>query len=266
MDKMNRIGQKFRKLRREKKKAFIAFITCGDPNLATTERLALEFARLDVDILELGVPFSDPLADGPTIQAASARALKNKVNLASVFRLVKKLRRKIELPIALLTYYNIIYRFGIKDFVSRAKSCGVDGVIIPDLPVEEAGDLIKAGKKDKFATIFLLAPTSDRQRIKKISSNSSGFIYYVSLTGITGTRKHLPNELIQQVRRIKRITSKPVCVGFGVSSPQQARKIARVADGIIIGSAIIKVIEKNLGREELVPKVTKFVSRLRQAI
>lgn len=266
MDKMNRIDQKFRELRREKKKAFIAFITAGDPNLATTERLALEFARLGVDILELGVPFSDPLADGPTIQAASQRALKNKINLACVFRLVKRLRRKINLPIALLTYCNIVYRFGIKDFVREAKSSGVDGVIIPDLPVEEARDLIKAGKKNKFATIFLLAPTSDRQRIRQVSSNSSGFIYYVSLTGITGARKHLPKELIQQVRRIKRMTNKPVCVGFGVSNPQQAREIARVADGIIVGSAIIKVIEKNLGQKNLVPKVAKFVSRLRQAI
>ncbi len=263
---MNRIDKKFKVLRREKKKAFIAFITAGDPNLATTERLALEFARLGVDILELGVPFSDPLADGPTIQAASQRALKNKINLASVFGLVKRLRRKINLPIVLLTYCNIVYRFGTKDFVREAKSCGVDGVIVPDFPVEEARDLIKAGKKDKFATIFLLAPTSDRQRIKKVSSNSSGFIYYVSLTGITGARRRLPKELIEQVRRIKRVTSKPVCVGFGVSNPQQAREIARVADGIIVGSAIIKVIEKNLGRKELVPKVAKFVNRLKQAI
>ena len=263
---MNRIDKKFKVLRREKKKAFIAFITAGDPNLATTERLALEFARLGVDILELGVPFSDPLADGPTIQAASQRALKNRINLASVFGLVKKLRRRTQLPIVLLTYCNIVYRFGIKDFVREAKSCGVDGVIIPDLPVEEARDLIKAGKKDKFATIFLLAPTSDRQRIRQVSSNSSGFIYYVSLTGITGARRRLPKELIQQVRRIKRVTNKPVCVGFGVSTPQQAREIARVADGIIVGSAIIKVIEKNLGRKKLVPKVAKFVNRLKQAI
>jgi len=263
---MNRIEEKFRKLRREKKKAFIAFITCGDPNLATTGRLALEFARLGVDILELGVPFSDPLADGPTIQAASARALKNRVNLTDVFRLVRRLRQKSELPVALLTYYNIIYRFGIKNFVKQAKIAGVDGVIVPDLPVEEAGDLIKAAKRNNFATIFLLAPTTDTQRIRRISSNCSGFIYYVSLTGTTGARKSLPKELAGQVRRVKRITTKPVCVGFGVSNPRQAREISRVADGIIVGSAIIKVIERNLGRRALVPKVTEFVRRLRQAL
>ena len=263
---MNRIEEKFRKLRREKKKAFIAFITCGDPNLATTERLALEFARLGVDILELGVPFSDPLADGPTIQAASARALKNRINLTDVFRLVRRLRQKTELPVALLTYYNIVYRFGIKNFVKQASLAGVDGIICPDLPVEEAGDLIKAAKKDNFATIFLLAPTTDTQRIRRISSNCSGFIYYVSLTGTTGARKSLPKELAKQVRRIKKITAKAVCVGFGVSNAKQAREISRVADGIIVGSAIIKVIERNLGRRALVPKVAGFVRRLRQAL
>lgn len=263
---MNRIGKKFRQLRRKKQKAFVAFITAGDPNLSTTEKMALEFNQLGVDILELGVPFSDPLADGPTIQAASQRALKNRINLADVFRLVKRLRRKIELPIAVLTYGNIVYHFGIRNFVQQAKLSGVDGVIIPDLPVEEARDLVKVARRNRFATIFLAAPTSDRKRLRKIAANSSGFIYYVSLTGTTGVRKSLPKELLHQIRRIKRITSKPVCVGFGVSTPQQARQIAQIADGVIVGSAIIKVIEKNLRRRDLVPRVSKFVRRLRQAI
>lgn len=263
---MNRIDKKFKNLRKAKKKALIAFITAGDPNLATTERLALEFDRLNVDILELGVPFSDPLADGPTIQAASQRALKNRVNLRDIFQLVKRLRRKVELPIALLTYCNIVYRFGVKDFVKQAKLAGVDGVIVPDLPVEEAADLIREAKRLKFATIFLLAPTSDRKRIKKVTLNCSGFIYYVSLTGTTGVRKHLPKELIKKVRQIKRVTTKPVCVGFGISHAQQAKAVARVADGVIVGSAIIKVIERNVGRKELVSKVVKFVGRLRQAL
>lgn len=263
---MNRIDRKFRKLRRTKHKALVAFITCGDPNLATTQRLALEFDRLGVDILELGVPFSDPLADGPTIQAASQRALKHKINLINVFNLVKRLRKRIDLPIALLTYYNIVYRFGVERFVKQAVSSGVDGVIVPDLPVEEAADLIKAAKKNKFATIFLIAPTSDGKRIKEISSKSSGFIYYVSLTGTTGVRKALPKELISQLRQIKRITAKPVCVGFGISNPGQVKKIAQVADGVIVGSAIIKVIEKNLGRRDLVSCVAKFVRRLTEAL
>ena len=214
----------------------------------------------------MGVPFSDPLADGPTIQAASQRALKNRINLTDVFRLVKRLRRRTELPIALLTYYNIVFRFGIKDFVKQAKLAGVDGAIIPDLPVEEARNLIKIAKKNNFASIFLASPTSDRERIKRISANSSGFIYYVSLTGTTGIRRTLPEELLKKVRQIKRISSKPVCVGFGVSKPEQAREIARVADGVIVGSAIIKVIEKNLGRKDLVSKVVKFVRRLKEAV
>ncbi len=263
---MNRIDAKFKQLAREKKKAFIAFITCGDPTLATTYKLALALNRLGVDILELGVPFSDPLADGPTIQAASQRALKNRINLTDVFKLVRELRRKIELPIVLLAYCNMIYHYGTDGFVKQAKSCGVDGVVIPDLPVEEAKELIKLARKTNFATIFLLSPTSDPARISKVSSSASGFIYYVSLTGTTGARKSLPKELIKQVRKIKRVTAKPVCVGFGVSSPEQVKQISRVADWIIVGSAIIKVIEKNLGRRELVSSVAKFVRRLKQAI
>ena len=263
---MNRIDAKFKQLAREKKKAFVAFVTCGDPTLTTTYKLTLALSRLGVDILELGVPFSDPLADGPTIQAASQRALKNRINLASVFKLVRELRRKVELPIALLAYCNMIYRYGIGDFIKQAKSCGVDGVIIPDLPVEEAKELIKRARLSKFSTIFLLSPTSDSARVKRISSLTSGFIYYVSLTGTTGARKSLPKELIKQVRKIKRVTAKPVCVGFGVSTPKQVKQISRVADGVIVGSAIIKVIEKNLGRKDLVPNVEKFVRRLKQAI
>ncbi len=264
--KMNRIERRFRQLRRQRKKAFIAFITCGDPSLSTTKRLAIEFSRLGVDILELGVPFSDPLADGPTIQAASQRALKNRVNLKAVFKLVKNLRQTEELPIALLTYCNIIYRFGVKRFIQQAKAAGVDGVVVADLPVEEAADLIKIARGHNLSTIFLVAPTSDLSRIKRIASCATGFIYYVSLTGTTGARKELPRELTAKLRRIKRLTAKPVCVGFGISRPEQIKQIARVADGVIVGSAIIKVIEKNLGRKDLVPRVSKFVRGLKQAL
>jgi tryptophan synthase alpha chain len=263
---MNRIDKKFRELRQEKKKAFIAFITAGDPNLSTTARLALEFARVGVDILELGVPFSDPLADGPTIQAASQRALKNRVNLNDVFKLVRELRKKTEIPIALLTYSNIIYRFGFADFVKQAGACGIDGVIIPDLPVEEADELVKPAKKADFSTIFLAAPTSDAQRLKKICAKSSGFVYYVSLTGTTGARASLPGHLAADVRRLKKITSKPVCVGFGISQPKQVKEVARVADGVIVGSAIVKAMERHLGQKDLVPKVAKFVQELKDAI
>lgn len=264
---MNRIDKKFNQLKKLKKKAFLAFITCGDPDLATTEKLALEFEKSGVDILELGVPFSDPLADGPIIQAASQRALKNKTNLKNVFNLVKNLRKKIDMPIVLLTYYNIIFHFGVKRFAQEAKTSGVDGVIVPDLPLEESAELNKATKDNKLDLIFLLAPTSDKNRIKSISAKSSGFIYYVSLTGTTGVRKSLSKEVLQKVRQIKKISKKPVCVGFGVSTPKQAKLVAAYADGVIVGSAIVKVIEKNLKHiKDLVAKTVKFLRKLRQAI
>jgi len=245
----------------------VAFISCGDPNIATTEKLALEFSNLGVDVLELGVPFSDPLADGPTIQAASQRALRNKVNLKTIFNLIKRLRQKTQMPIALLTYYNVIFHFGIKKFIKQAKLAGADGVIVPDLPPEEGKELVKEAKGHDFATIFLLAPTSDKERIKHVAKVSSGFIYYVSLTGTTGTRKKLPQELVSKLRQIKRIAKKPVCVGFGVSGPEQAKLAARCSDGVIVGSAIIKIIEKNLSNnKQLIAKTVKFTRKLRQAI
>ena len=263
---MNRIDKKFKALHRDKKKAFLAFITAGDPSLAASYNLSLALEASGIDVLELGVPFSDPLADGPTIQAASQRALKKRINVNQVFSLVKKIRRKSEIPIALLTYYNIIYHYGVTRFIKNAKDSGVDGAIIPDLPVEEAEELVREGRKHKFSTIFLLAPTSDRKRTKHIATRSTGFIYYVSLTGTTGVRRKLPRELIKKVQEIKRITQKPVCVGFGISSKEQARAVARVADGVIVGSALIKVIEKNLGKKGLVSQVARVASRLRAAI
>lgn len=264
---MHRIEETFHQLRRKKKKAFLAFITCGDPDLSTTEKLALEFEKLGVDILELGVPFSDPLADGPVIQAASQRALKNKINLKDVFNLVKRLRRRIDMPIVLLTYYNIIFHFGIKRFAQQATAAGVDGVIVPDLPVEESTQLNKAAKDNELDVILLLAPTSDKDRIKSILAKSSGFIYYVSLTGTTGVRKSLSSEVVKKVRQIKMSTKKPVCVGFGVSTPEQAKVVAAYSDGVIVGSAIVRIIESNLKhKKDLVAKTVKFLRKLRKAI
>ncbi len=264
---MNRIDKKFRELKKKKKRAFIVYIATGDPDIKTTERLVMELGRCGIDILELGVPFSDPIADGPTIQAASERALKNRVNVKSILRLVKRVRKKTEMPIALMTYCNPIYVYGIEDFVKDAKGAGVDGVIVPDLPPEEAKELISYSDKHNFKHIFLLSPTSSRERIRLVAQRSSGFIYYVSLTGVTGARKRLPPEIADKVKLIKRNTRKPVCVGFGISNPAQARAIARVADGVIVGSAAIKVIEKNLKKREAIPKiVARFVKTLMRAV
>ena len=260
---LNRIDLKFRKLKKENKKALIVYLTCGYPNLSTTEKLALELDRQGVDIIELGVPFSDPLADGPVIQEASHYALgRNKINLAKIFSLVKRLRRKTQIPICLMGYYNPIFSYGEERFVADSVQNGVDGVIIPDLPPEEAGGLIAAANKNNFSTIFLLSPTSSPRRVKLISQKSKGFIYYVSLAGVTGARKNLPADLADKVRSIKRQTKKPACVGFGISSREHVKQVSNIADGAIIGSAVIKLIRENIGKKDLVAKVGRFVATL----
>ncbi len=259
---MNRIDKKFKSLAQEKKKAFIAFITAGDPNLKTTEQLVLAFEKSGVDIVELGIPFSDPLADGPTIQAASYRALKNKVSIPKIFDLVKRIRKVSQLPICLMTYYNPIFHFGEKKFVEAAVKAGIDGVIIPDLPPEEATILAKAAKSKDFATIFFLSPTTKKSRIKIINKASTGFIYYVSVAGVTGARKALPSTLIKNLKQIKQVVQKPLCVGFGISDKKQVKQISKVCDGVIVGSAIIKEIVKNKGNKDIVLNVSRFVKGL----
>ena len=241
----NRIEERFRQLREEGKKAFIPFVTAGDPSLAVTKQLVLAMGKLKVDVVELGVAFSDPLADGPTIQAASQRALRNKVNISKVLRLVKDIRKKTQIPIALMTYYNPVFRFGQERFMREAARAGVDGVVIPDLPPEEATVIIAAARRYGVATIFFLSPTSTRERIRLVSRASTGFIYYVSLTGVTGTRDVLAKDIARNMKLIKRCTQKPVCVGFGISKSAHVRNIAQVSDGVIVGSAIVKEIEKN---------------------
>jgi len=260
---MNRIDRKFKELKSRKKKAFIAYITAGDPSLSVTRKIVLSLEESGVDIIELGIPFSDPMADGPTIQAASHRALAGGVTLKKIFSMMGNLRKTTQIPVAFMTYYNPVLRYGIEKFVKSCRYNGVDGVIIPDLPYEEAKDLIRCAKKEKVATIFLAAPTSTRKRTKDIIKNSTGFIYYVSLTGVTGARRELPPEVTSNVRAIKSMTRKPVAVGFGISSSGQARDIARIADGVIVGSAIVKVIEKNIRKKDLVKKVGNFIRILK---
>ncbi|MCX5714171.1 MAG: tryptophan synthase subunit alpha, partial [Candidatus Omnitrophica bacterium] len=256
---MNRIDKIFKELKKNNKKAFVAFIMAGDPSLGVTEKLIHELVFSGADVIELGVPFSDPIADGPTIQKASERGLKSKTTLAGVFNLVKKVRNQIQTPIVFLIYYNLVFHYGLERFVKDAVFSGIDGVVIPDLPPEESKDLCKIAKKSKFSVIPLLAPTSSIGRIKKVSSVATGFIYYVSLTGTTGARKKLPKELGENLRNIKKITNMPVCVGFGISTLSQVKEVQKFADGAIVGSAIIKIIEKNIGRKDLVKKVGNFV-------
>jgi len=259
---MNRIDKKFRDLKITKKKAFIAFITAGYPTLSATEKLIYEFDRSGVDILELGVPFSDPMADGRVIQESSQEALKKHTHLIDILNLVKKARSIVKMPIVLMTYYNPIFCFPESKFIAKAKECGVDGVIIPDLPPEEGRGFIKAAQKQNLDVICFLSPTSSKERVKLIAKASSGFIYYVSLTGVTGARSALSADIRKNIVQIKRYTKKPVCVGFGVSSADQVKEISKIADGVIVGSAIVKKIKENKSSPDLIKKVGNFVRNL----
>lgn len=262
---MNRIEAKFKELKKRKKTALIPFITAGDPDLKTTKALVLEMEKRGADIIELGVPFSDPIADGPTIQEADIRSLRHKTSLNDVLKLVKDLRKKTEVPLVLMTYYNLLYKYGIEKFIIQARRSGVDGMIAADLPVEEASELKRYARKSNLDTIFLASPTSSSERLKLIAKETRGFIYYVSLTGVTGAREELAEDLIFSLRRLKRLTNKPIAVGFGISKPEHIREIKRDTDGVVVGSAIISVIEKNLKSKDLVKKVGNFVQRLAQA-
>jgi len=259
---MSRIGDKFKELRRAGKKAFIVFITAGYPNLSTTKKLIIKFAQAGVDIIELGVPFSDPLADGPVIQEASQEALKKRAHLAGIIKLVGRVRKSVPIPICLMTYYNPIFCFGKEKFIREALRNGVDGVIIPDLPPEEDAAFVKAAGKSGLDLICFLSPTSTAKRIKFISKVSRGFIYYVSLTGVTGARKALSPDIHKNIRFIKRYTNKPICVGFGVSTCAQVKEASRVSDGVIVGSAIVKKIKDNLGKRDLIERIVNFVRGL----
>ncbi|MBD3295968.1 MAG: tryptophan synthase subunit alpha [Candidatus Omnitrophica bacterium] len=264
---MNRIDATFNRLKKERKKALITYIAAGDPDMETTVKLAVTLEEAGADIIELGIPFSDPLADGPTIQRASQRALESGCTVKKVIAMVKKLRKKVRVPIVFMTYYNLILNHGVERFVKDAVGCGADGLIVPDLPIEESAPLEKAADRSGFNIIQLTAPTTSISRIRDISRRSKGFIYYVSVTGVTGARKDLPPKMRSAVRLISKTASLPVCAGFGVSTSSQARKVAGMADGVIVGSAIIRIIEKNLGaKRKMVREVGKFAGSLAEAV
>lgn len=264
---MGRIEDKFNELKKRNEKALIAFISAGDPDTETTKDLVLRMEKSGADIIELGIPFSDPLADGPTIQKSYLRALKKGVSLNKILKIVKEMRQKTDCPLILMSSYNPIYRYGENKFIGDAVSAGVDGVIIPDLPPEESDNLLNLSNKKGLDTIFLLAPTSNEERIKLVCKRSRGFIYYISVTGITGARKLLSKDIESMIKRIRRVTPLPLAVGFGISTPRQAKEIASCADGIIVGSAIVRIIEKHaLSKNGLVGDVGDFIESLKNAI
>jgi tryptophan synthase alpha chain len=257
---MSRIGTRFRQIRKKQGKAFIPYIMAGDPNLARTRELVRILEECGADIIELGVPFSDPLADGPTIQMAAQRSLSVGTTLGAVLELVRELRTGTQIPLVFMTYYNLIYKYGEERFVRDAAAAGVDGMIVPDLPPDEAANLLGLSRKAALDIIFLLAPTSTEERIKKVTQASGGFIYYVSITGITGARLSSAPSIESHIARIRAETGKPIGVGFGISTPEEAATIARFADAVIVGSAIVKRVGEP--DEEL----KRYLLSLRKAI
>ena len=257
-----RIGRRFEDLRKAGRTGFVAYITAGDPDLNTTHQVVLELDRCGVDVLELGVPFSDPLADGPVIQEASQRALAAGATLEGVLSMVADVRAETEIPIVLFTYYNPIHRYGVERFVKRAADVGVDGVLMLDLPPEEGGDYKAQMDAHGLDTIFLMTPTTRDDRMKLIASHTRGFVYYVSRTGVTGERDSLADEIQNKVSAICQYTDMPIAVGFGISTPEHVSEIAQYADAVVVGSAIVRRVGEYQNDADMVSKVGAFVGSL----
>ncbi|HZD59050.1 MAG TPA: tryptophan synthase subunit alpha [Anaerolineae bacterium] len=262
--RLSRIDAAFDRLREEKRSALMPYLMAGYPDIETSLELLVAVAGAGADLIEFGIPYSDPLADGPTIQAAAEAALQNKVNTDTAFDLASRAREKTEIPIILMTYYNTIYRYGLDKFARRAAECGVDGVISPDLPPEEADPWRQEATKYGVATVMLATPTSTDERLEKVASASQGFVYCVSLTGVTGARANLPSNLTDFINRVRKCTKKPLAVGFGISLPEQAKQVSRAADGVIIGSALVNLIGQSGDRS--IEAAAAYISDIRVAM
>jgi len=256
---MSRISAAFS---RKSHKALIPYVTVGYPDIEATLKIVPVLADAGADVIELGIPFSDPLADGATIQNASSRAIDNGVTTNICLETAKQLRKKTAVPLIFMSYYNPIYRFGIEKFCSECEKSSIDGLIIPDLPPEEGGELENIGKTYGLDLIYLLAPTSTRARIRKVAAHSGGFIYLVSVTGVTGARQSVPEELSAFVKRVRQETDKPLCVGFGISTTEQAKQVVAIADGVIVGSRLIQLMED----DATLKKAGAFCRQLRKAL
>lgn len=263
---MGRIEDKFAALKEEGKKAFIAYLTAGDPGLAETEGLIPALETVGVDIVEVGVPFSDPTADGPAIQAASQRALKQGATLEKILGMIARLRGKSGVPIVLFTYYNPILSYGPERFATDAAAAGADGILVVDLPPEEADELRQYSDPAGLAFITLIAPTTDPKRARKILRGATGFVYYISVTGVTGTAVPRPDDVRREVERLKGMTALPVAVGFGISTPAQAAAIAPLADGVVVGSALVRLIGEKGTDSGLIEEASAFAGEIRRAI
>lgn len=259
---MSRIKQTFETLKRDGKKGFIPFITAGDPDLSTTKELLIELARAGATLIELGIPFSDPMADGPVIQRASERALRHGFGLAEVLQVVGEARREVEVPIILFSYLNPLLQFGIEKLAIEAKRIGIDGVLITDLIPEEAGEIAGILRAHELDLIFLVAPTSTDERLKMIAARASGFIYAVSRAGVTGEREQMSAEAETLVKRVRQFSALPVAVGFGISRPEHVQDVWRYADAAVVGSAIVSLIEGSESPGDAVQRVSALAQEL----
>lgn len=263
---ISKLDRTFAQLRQQREKALIAYVMAGDPSLQETERLVVELERAGADIIELGVPFSDPIADGPVIQQAAERALRSGTSLRAILSMIARLRTRTQIPLILMAYYNTIHAFGPERFCQEAVRVGVDGLIMPDMPPDEAGPLKGPAAAAGLPLIFLLAPTSTAERRIFVARQSQGFVYYVSLTGITGAKLSNLADVGKNVEKIRKVTQVPVAVGFGVATPEDAAKVAAIADGVIVGSAIVKRIDEYRQKPEMVKHVAEFVHSLKTAM
>lgn len=251
---MSRLVQAFQRARAQNRAAFVAYLCAGDPDFDTSLAACRTLIESGIDVLELGVPFSDPLADGLTNQLAAQRALESGMTAADVFRLVRRIREQSEVPIVFYTYYNLVFASGIEVYVKTAKEAGVDGLLTLDLPPEEADEVSAACRSHDLATVFIVAPTTPDERIPRITSAATGFIYYVSREGVTGVRDQMAGNIPEAVARIRRHTALPVVVGFGISTRAQVAQVGAMADGVVVGSALVNCIRENLGAPD---KITK---------
>ncbi len=263
----NRLRRAFERLWADGGKAFIPFVAACDPDLSTCVELVLEMARLGATVVELGVPFSDPIADGPTIQAAFTRVLESGFEVDQALEVVRRVRRQSEVPLVLMVSYSIVLRRGVTAFLRDAAGAGVDGFIIPDLPAEAADQVCRVAEAQGLTMTFLVTPATPSERIEEIARLSTGFVYYVSVMGITGARTELPKTLAAQVKKVKQKIDRPVCIGFGISSPEQVRRLSGAADGLICGSAIVRRIDEAVEKgTSPVKSVSRFVKSMIEAL
>lgn len=259
---MTRIEKKFAQLRAKGRKAFIPFITAGDPDLETTQQIVLELEEAGADLIELGVPFSDPIADGVVIQRASERALARGTTLSQIIEMVRKIRQTSEVPLLLMSYYNPLMNHGLKELAVDASEAGLDGILVSDLTIEESDRFVEIMESVGLNTVFMVAPTSTRERMQRIATVSTGFLYAVSRTGVTGESSRLPDDLVEFVGLLKAQTDTPVAIGFGISSQEHIKAVWEQSDGAVVGSAIVHEMEKRLGDVEMPRAVGDFVRRL----